>query len=138
MPDDPKTWHVARRLVDHALEWGWDDEHGGFYDKGESFGGAAFDRNKVWWTQAEGLNALLLMHRKYGEQHRPLLEGVPEAMGLHREAPDRPRPRRLVHGDDPRGKLIGDGAKANQWKANYHTVRAMMNVATLLGKPGRR
>ena len=52
-------------LVDHALEWGWDDEHGGFYDKGESFGGEAFDRNKVWWTQAEGLNALLLMHLKY-------------------------------------------------------------------------
>ena len=39
MPDDARTWQVARRLVDHALDWGWDDEHGGFYDKGESFGG---------------------------------------------------------------------------------------------------
>ena len=64
-PMTPKTWHVARLLVDHALDWGWDDEHGGFYDKGESFGGEAFDRKKVWWTQAEGLNALLLMHEKY-------------------------------------------------------------------------
>ena len=27
------------------------------------------------------------------------------------------------------GKLIGDGAKASQWKANYHTSRALMNVA---------
>ena len=43
MPDDAKTWEVARSLVDHALDWGWDDEHGGFYDKGESFGGPAFD-----------------------------------------------------------------------------------------------
>ena len=55
---DPQTWKVARLLVDHAvLDWGWDNEHGGFYDKGGSFAGEAFDRKKVWWTQAEGLNA---------------------------------------------------------------------------------
>ncbi len=39
LPDDPRTWQVARLLVDHALEWGWDEQYGGFYDKGESFGG---------------------------------------------------------------------------------------------------
>ena len=63
-----KTWQVARALVDHALDWGWDEDAGGFYDKGESFAGAAFDRKKVWWTAAEGLNALLLMHRKFGDR----------------------------------------------------------------------
>ena len=34
----------------------------------------------------------------------------------------------------PRGQLIGDGAKASQWKANYHTSRALMNVAAMLGR----
>ena len=34
------------------------------------------------------------------------------------------------------GTLIGDGAKANPWKANYHTSRALMNVATRLGQSG--
>jgi mannobiose 2-epimerase len=68
LPDDLKTWQVARALIDHALEWGWDENHGGFYDKGEAFAGAAFDRKKVWWSAAEGLNALLLMHRKYGDR----------------------------------------------------------------------
>jgi hypothetical protein len=68
MPDDPETWKVARRLVDHALDWGWDAERGGFYDKGDVFAGAAFDTTKVWWTQAEGLNALLMMHRRYGDR----------------------------------------------------------------------
>ena len=67
MPEDARTWKVARRLVDHALDWGWDDDHGGFYDKGESFGNA-FDPKKVWWTEAEGLNALLVMDQKYGDQ----------------------------------------------------------------------
>ncbi|MFO0960880.1 MAG: hypothetical protein U0800_26155 [Isosphaeraceae bacterium] len=29
---------------------------------------------------------------------------------------------------------IGDGRKAQPWKANYHTGRAMMNVVTMLGE----
>jgi len=39
------------------------------------------------------------------------------------------------------GELIGDGRKATQWKANYHTARAMMGVAAMLqgmgAAPGR-
>jgi mannobiose 2-epimerase len=34
--------------------------------------------------------------------------------------------------------LHGDGAKANPWKANYHTSRAMMNVVNLLTMPGHK
>jgi mannobiose 2-epimerase len=33
------------------------------------------------------------------------------------------------------GTPRGDGVKANPWKANYHTSRAMMNVVNLLTKP---
>ncbi len=132
MPGDPKTWQVARGLVDHALEWGWDRVHGGFYDKGESFGGAAFDRKKVWWTAAEGLNALLFMHRKFGDRtdryaRAFLLQW--DFIEKHLLDP--------VHGGwyaetTQEGELSGDGAKAGQWKANYHTSRAMMNVARML------
>jgi hypothetical protein len=32
--------------------------------------------------------------------------------------------------------LVGDGGKASQWKANYHTSRALMNVAKMLDKLG--
>ena len=135
MPEDERTWKVARSLVDHALDWGWDDEHGGFYDKGESFAGKAFDTTKVWWTQAEGLNALLLMHRKYGKETDRYLPGVPQAVGASSRptcstrstAAGSPRPTR-------EGTLRGDGAKANPWKANYHTSRALMNVATMLAE----
>jgi mannobiose 2-epimerase len=132
--EDPKTWQVARLLVDHALEWGWDDQNGGFYDKGESFGGPAFDQKKVWWTEAEGLNALLLMHHKYGDR----TDRYEKAFGkqwsfIEKHLLD------PVHGgwysDTTRdGKLMGDGAKANAWKANYHTSRALMNVVKMLEK----
>jgi mannobiose 2-epimerase len=132
MPDDEKTWHMAHRLVDHALDWGWDDEHGGFYYAGEAFAGEAFDKHKDWWTQAEGLNALLLMHRKYGtktERYGKAFRKEWDFIERHLLDP--------VHGGwymetTPEGKLLGDGRKATAWKASYHTSRAMMNVATLL------
>jgi mannobiose 2-epimerase len=136
IPDDARTWEVARRLIDHALDWGWDDEHGGFYDKGESFGAPAWDRKKVWWTEAEGLNALLVMHHKFGtrtDRYSKAFRKQWDFIEKHMIDP--------VHGgwfaETARdGTLIGDGAKANPWKANYHTSRALMNVSTLLGRPG--
>jgi mannobiose 2-epimerase len=134
MPDDGKTWRMARLLVDHALEWGWDDEHGGFYDKGESFGGAAFDQKKVWWTEAEGLNALLLLHQKYSAHTNRYEKAFLKQWNFiekHMLDPDSGGWYAETTRD---GKLIGDGAKANPWKANYHTSRALMNVANQLAK----
>ena len=132
MPEDPKTWQVARSLVDHALDWGWDEDAGGFFDKGESFAGAAFDRKKVWWTAAEGLNALLLMHRRYGDRTERYWRAFLKQWGFIEKYLLDP-----VHGGwysetTQEGKLLGDGSKANQWKANYHTSRALMNVARML------
>jgi mannobiose 2-epimerase len=132
LPDNPKTWSVARSLIDHALDHGWDAEHGGFFDKGDVFAGAPYDTTKVWWAQAEGLNALLLMHRKFGRETdrygRAFLQQW-DFIAAHQLDPE--------HGgwfaDLTRdGRLLGDGAKATQWKANYHTARALMNVSQML------
>jgi mannobiose 2-epimerase len=132
IPDDARTWQVARSLVDHALDWGWDDEHGGFYDKGESFGAQAWDRKKVWWTEAEGLNALLVMHYKFGTKTDRYVKAFRKQWDFIEKHLIDP-----VHGgwfaETTRdGTLMGDGAKANPWMANYHTSRALMNVATHL------
>jgi mannobiose 2-epimerase len=133
--DDEATWRVARRLVDHALDFGWDDEHGGFFDKGDVFAGRAYDTTKVWWTQAEGLNTLLVLHKKYGDKTDRYGKAFRKQWAFieaHQLDP--------VHGGwygetTREGKLIGNSQKASQWKANYHTGRALMNVATMLGKP---
>ena len=133
-PNDPATWTVARSLIDHALDWGWDGANGGFYDKGDVFNGKPHDTTKVWWTQAEGLNALLVFHHKYGRE----TDRYWDAFRLQWEFID----RHLidpVHGGwfyetSIDGTLIGDGSKASPWKVNYHTGRAMLNVAKLLGE----
>jgi mannobiose 2-epimerase len=141
MPDDPKTWQVSRSLVDHALDWGWDGEYGGFYDKGEAFNGEAFVKTKVWWTQAEGLNALLLMHRRFGEKTDRYAKAFLKQWEFIEKSLIDPTHGGWYMETTREGRLIGDGRKATPWKANYHTGRAMMNVATMLREiesaPGR-
>ena len=134
MPDDEQTWKVARSLVDHALDWGWDDDHGGFYDKGESFAGSAFDTTKVWWTEAEGLNALMVMHKKYGKETDRYLQAFRKQWEFVQTHMLDPKHGGWFAETERDGTLRGDGAKANPWMANYHTSRAMMNVARLLSE----
>ena len=85
-PEDARTWRLARRIVDHALDFGWDADNGGFYDSGAVFGSTPYTTDKIWWVQAEGLNALLLMHARYGQEDAALLGGVQPAVGLHPDA----------------------------------------------------
>jgi mannobiose 2-epimerase len=133
-PIDPKTSHMARRLVDHALDWGWDDQYGGFYDKGDVFAGRAYDTTKVWWTQAEGLNALLLMDRKYGRETDRYARAFRKQWSFIEAHMLDPQSGGWFGETTREGRLIGDGRKASQWKANYHTGRALMNVSTRLAE----
>ena len=94
-PEAERTLAVARSLVDHALEWGWDEKHGGFYDKGAAFR-PAWERDKIWWTQAEGLNAAVAHARTVRAGGLAILSSLPQTMGVHSQLPDRPPPRRLV------------------------------------------
>ena len=131
MPNDPETWRVARMLIDHALDFGWDNENGGFFDKGDIFG-PIYDDKKVWWTQAEGLNALLLMHRRFGaetDRYGVAFRQQWEFIESHLLDPEYGGWFSETERD---GKRIGNGQKASPWKANYHTARAMMNVARML------
>jgi mannobiose 2-epimerase len=135
-PEDPKTLDVARALVDHALTWGWDEKLGGFYDHGRP-STAASGREKIWWTQAEGLNALLLMHERFGSQSPRYFQAFLKQWDFivkyqldHR------------HGEwyeivGPDGRARPGQAKATVWKAAYHNGRALMNVAEMLRRLAR-
>jgi mannobiose 2-epimerase len=129
-PNDAATLTMARALVDHALEWGWDEVRGGFYDRGAAFA-PAWGRDKIWWTQAEGLNALLLMHERFGRQTPKYWAAFEKQWDfLWRHQIDH------VHGEW-HGTVLDDGTpkpgpKGSVWKAAYHNGRALMNVADQL------
>jgi cellobiose epimerase len=73
LDNDPKTQSVLKSVVDNLLRYAWDDPKGGFFCAGSAFGPTSFDHvrvfvpAKIWWTQAEGLRALLRMAIMYPE-----------------------------------------------------------------------
>jgi len=131
--DDPKAWLAARNLVDHGIAVGFDQTHGGFYDSG-TVDGKDLNTQKVWWVEAEGLNALLLMHEKYGSQtpkywdtfvrqwdfiSKHQIDATHGGWYPYIAADGTPFPRR---------------AKSGRWTEGYHQGRAMLNVSAELRK----
>ena len=143
LADDVKTLAVAKRMLDHALRYGFDESVGGFYDGGYYFKGdshcSVVQGTKNWWAQAEGLNALLLFSRifpeekKYEEYFRRQWNYVKSYI------------LDPVNGDWYEGGIDKEpqfktGPKSHIWKCTYHTGRALMNCIQILeeGKAPRR
>lgn len=137
--NDSVTLAVAKKLVDHSLENGWDKEVGGFYDGGYYFNGhmgiTIVKDSKNWWSQAEGLNTLLMMselfprdtHDYFG--HFLTLWDYTNRYIIDHE-----------HGEWYQGGIDKEphqktALKAHVWKASYHQFRSLMNcVARLKGQ----
>ena len=129
--NDKETWAMARSIVDHALEWGMDKDNGALCEKGEAFR-RPFDRTKIWWTQSEWLNALLLMHSKYSaDTDRYWKAFVRQWEFLWTHQIDHARGG-WYHQVSPEGEPDRDGRKGSQWKAAYHNARALMNIVKKL------
>lgn len=131
LKNDTKTLAVGKRMVDQALKNGWDAKVGGFYDQGYYFkdkpGMTIIRDSKNWWSQAEGLNTLLLMANRfpndpmrYFDQYKLLWTYCQTYLIDHQ------------YGDwyeegldkDPERKTA---QKGHIWKAAYHTYRALTN-----------
>jgi cellobiose epimerase len=129
--NDNKTLMAGKKMVDHALQNGWDNDLGGFYDEGYYFknkqGITITKDSKNWWTQAEGLNTLLIMadhfpndKMQYFEKFKKLWQYTNTYLIDHQ------------HGDwfeegldkKPERKTA---LKGHTWKATYHQFRALAN-----------
>ncbi|WP_439489965.1 AGE family epimerase/isomerase [Algoriphagus sp.] len=125
--NESTTHKVAKKMIDHALENGWDEAVGGFYDEGYYFrnGYRVTHDTKNWWAQAEGMNALLLMAELYPDDFRNYY-GKFEQLWKYTDT-------YLIdheHGDwysggldkQPELKTVGKG---NIWKGIYHHYRSL-------------
>ena len=136
LKDDTTTLHVAKRMVDHALANGWDNNAGGFYDEGYYFnnkeGISITHDTKNWWAQAEGLNTLLLMadhfpedEHQYYDKFKKLWQYCDTYLIDHE------------YGDWFEGGLDKQpekktALKGHIWKATYHQFRSIMNCTQRL------
>ena len=135
--NDPRNWTAARRLVDHAMQYGWDHERGGLYDAGTMnadgvvTGGLRTD--KIWWVEAEHLNALLLQHEHVGRETTKYWDAfVRQWDWISRFQIDHTN-----GGWWPTVRADGTPAsrvKADTWTECYHQGRAMLNVSERLRK----
>lgn len=129
---DRRTERMARMLVDHALHYGWDKNLGGFYQEGTTTGEPEH-KSKDWWVEFEGLNALLLMHERYGKQSDVYFKAFQRQWDFIRKY----QIDSEFHGVYP---TVGEGgnptqtAKGNIWKAAYHDGRALLNVNDRLNR----
>jgi mannobiose 2-epimerase len=126
----PNTERMAKMLVDHALAYGWDEKNGGFFQDGTTFGKPE-DTNKEWWVQVEGLNALLLMHQRYGQQNPVYFQRFLAQWAFLRDRTIDARYHGLHNLTTADGTPVSQD-KGSIWKAAYHDGRAFWNVSERL------
>ena len=131
--DDPAVVHAARNLLDHPLEVGFDSQLGGFYDSG-TVDGKDLKTEKIWWVEAEGLNALLLMHERYGKETPKYWDAFVKQwdfISKHQIDAEHGGWYPSVNAD---GTPQARRAKSDAWTEGYHQGRAMLNVSQRLRK----
>ncbi|MDB5119859.1 MAG: N-acylglucosamine 2-epimerase [Sphingobacteriales bacterium] len=133
---DTLTLSKAKKMVDHALNNGWDSSVGGFYDEGYYFkdkpGISIIRDSKNWWAQAEGMNTLLLMSKhfpndqqQYYTKFKQLWKYINTYLIDHE------------HGDWYQGGIdkqpnYKTALKGQIWKGTYHNFRSLMNCIQML------
>lgn len=136
--NDTRTINIGKKMVDHALRNGWDNKMGGFYDQGYYFknvsGMTIIKDHKNWWSQAEGLNTLLMMAEMYPNDP---LDYMAKFKQLWQYANTY-----LI--DHEYGDWYEEGLdkapekrtalKAHIWKGTYHNFRSLMNCIRRLEK----
>jgi mannobiose 2-epimerase len=131
-------------LIDHGLEFGFDQRRGGVALRGPPLGEARFAwylpaawRVKHWWEQAEVLIGILVAYQWSGQ---------PRYWAAFERQFDWVWTHQLDHecGDWFESTAWRDGRpltslKGHEWKASYHGARAFMEVSRrlsqLLGEP---
>ncbi len=132
---DEKTQKICKKLVDHTIIKGWDNEYGGFFEKGKYIDGDSLtiiDHHKSWWTEVEGFNSLLLMHALYPEDDMDYYGYFLDQWEyLHTYMIDHEYGGWYNSGLDTNPKSR-TAAKAHNWKTTYHNGRGMINCVNRL------
>ena len=133
-----ETLSKGKKMVDHSLKNGWDNELGGFYDGGYYFKGedsiTIVNHHKNWWTQAEGLNSLLLMDSYFPNDpmnYRVHFDKLWEYTNTY--LIDQEHGGWYAWGLDTRPETKDD-PKGHIWKSAYHNYRALAHCIMILEK----
>lgn len=108
----------------HAAEWGFDSTKGGYFEAGPP-GAAPTQLEKIWWVQAEALPGLW---RLYQRSKNPIfLDRLEATLTWIEKSQSDPEFGEWYWGISPDGSIGPRGDhKSEEWKASYHTLRALV------------
>jgi cellobiose epimerase len=118
-----RSW--AKGLCQSSIEYGFDQQHGGFYSSGP-LGKPADDLKKIWWVEAEALVSMLDMFKLTRDPHYyDLFARTLDFTEKHQVAKEGSWwATRLADGSP-----AADKQRTGPWQAGYHAGRAMMLCA---------
>jgi mannobiose 2-epimerase len=119
----------AKAMVDLSMRFGYDREHGGFYNSGP-LGVESDDRRKVWWVQSEALVAMLEMYRLSGEQE--YFEAFERTLEFCNKYHVAHRQGGWWASRNADGTADANRSRTSQWQAGYHNGRALLYASRLL------
>jgi len=116
------SWGHFYAHLDHALKYGYDHERGGLYSRGTG-DQPATDKDKIWWVQSEMLAALSdALKNRPDEAYSKALDSLLTFIEKYQADPaDGIWYDTVTAEGKPKSR-----AKAHNWKANYHDVRALV------------
>lgn len=132
-PDDPTCWHAGRSIVDHCLKVAFNPAAGYLNEDGSVDGTEPMGASMEWWVEAESLNALLLMHERFGKDDPKYWNAFVQQWNFIQTRFIDP-----VNGGWYKtvstALVPSRGNKTDAWTEGYHQGRAMLNVTQRLRK----
>jgi cellobiose epimerase len=126
--EDPKIHRASLALVNHALRYGFDKEHGGVYRYGPATEPAT-NKDMEWWQQCEALVALLNAYQFTGDPEYWQAFDLEARFFMDRFMDHRYGEVYTAIFRD--GRI--DEEKVGPWKAPYHVTRACLEIISRLG-----
>lgn len=131
-----KTLGRAKQLIDHSLTYGLDRRKGGLFTNGYYFDrrrkSTLMDKSKIWWVQAEALYTFLQFYSLFPNDEQNYFEKFNQQLSYIKK----------YFIDYQYGGWFEKGLdntrreertpKSHEWKATYHTYRALENCVELL------
>jgi mannobiose 2-epimerase len=123
------SWDHFEAHINHALKYGADHQRGGLYSRGAD-DQPATDTDKVWWVEAEMMAALTdALRHKSNPAYSEALDKLNDFILKYQADPKDGIWFDTVAADGTRKRP----AKAHNWKANYHDVRAIVKFVEAFG-----
>ncbi|MGF1638641.1 MAG: AGE family epimerase/isomerase [Cyclobacteriaceae bacterium] len=128
LPIDDFLLREIKAIVDRVLNYAWDHANGGIYERGKLINDQVVitDSSKVWWSQAEAMNSLLMLSELIPEKKEHYFDYFIQSWRFnHDNLIDQTNGGWYEWSIDtyPSDKQI---KKAHSWKGTYHDGRSML------------